>query len=212
MKRILIVGAGGHGQVVADILLMAQEAGIPSCPIGFVDNSPDRRDQIIAGLPVLGAISQYPEFGFDEIVLAIGNNLTRSHLFDSFQKAGVSLAKAVHPAAVIAKGIDIGPGSVVCAGVVVNTGSSIGSNVILNTACSVNHHNVIGDHVHIAPGVHTGGDVHIGAGALIGIGAIVMPQRHVGAWSVVGAGALVHENVPDHEIVIGIPARASKKD
>jgi acetyltransferase-like isoleucine patch superfamily enzyme len=52
-----------------------------------------------------------------------------------------------------------------------------------------------------------GGDVSVGAGSLIGIGAIVMPQRWVGTWSTVGAGALVHRNVPDDAVVVGVPAR-----
>jgi sugar O-acyltransferase (sialic acid O-acetyltransferase NeuD family) len=212
MKRILIVGAGGHGQVVADILSTAQEAGSPFCPIGFVDDSDQRQHQTIAGLPVLGKINQYVELRFDEVILAIGNNLTRSSLFKSFQIAGVSLAKAIHPSAVIAKNVSLGSGTVVCAGVVVNTGSSIGANVILNTACSVDHHNHVGDHVHIAPGAHTGGDVQIGNGSLIGMGAIVMPQRRVGAWSTVGAGSLVYENVMDGETVMGVPAKTRNKE
>lgn len=207
MKRVLIIGAGGHGQVVADILLTSWEAGAQMRPVGFVDDATELQNHILLGLPVIGKIECYKEIDFDEAIVAIGSNTTRSRLFDVFQMNGVSMARAIHPSAIIGKEASIGPGSVVCAGVVVNTGSRIGSNVILNTASSVDHHNVIEDHVHIAPGSHTGGDVHIGAGALIGIGAIVMPQRRVGAWSVVGAGALVHEDVLEGRTVIGIPAK-----
>lgn len=197
--------------MVADALLKAQESGLPLCPIGFVDDSLALQQQMIAGLPVLGRISQYPSLDFDEAILAIGNNQIRSRLFASFQSAGVSMAKVIHPSVSIARNVSIGPGTVVGAGVVISIGASIGSNVILNTACNVDHHNQIGDHVHIAPGVRMGGDVQIGDGALIGIGATVMPQRHVGAWSVVGAGALVHANVLDGETVMGVPATVRKK-
>jgi len=89
----------------------------------------------------------------------------------------------------------------------VNPCSTIGANVILNTGCSIDHHNQIGDHVHIAPGVHTGGTVKVGDGSLVGIGATIMPGLKIGARSIVGAGALVAEDVPSDVTVVGLPAR-----
>jgi acetyltransferase-like isoleucine patch superfamily enzyme len=83
----------------------------------------------------------------------------------------------------------------------------VGSNVILNTGCSIDHHNVIGDHAHIAPGARLGGNVTVGQGTLIGIGAIVLPGRHIGAWSVVAAGAVVTKDIPDGVVALGSPAR-----
>jgi carbonic anhydrase/acetyltransferase-like protein (isoleucine patch superfamily) len=79
--------------------------------------------------------------------------------------------------------------------------------VILNTSCSVDHHNVIGDHVHIAPGARLGGHVTIGEGTLVGIGATVLPGCRVGSWSIVGAGAVVTEDLSDGLVAVGSPAR-----
>ncbi len=95
----------------------------------------------------------------------------------------------------------------VCAGAVINPGTTLGNNVILNTGCTVDHHNQIGDHVHIAPGAHLGGEVAIEDGVLVGIGATVMPRCRVGAWSVVGAAALVHRDLPGGVTAIGVPAK-----
>ncbi len=205
--RILIIGAGGHAQVVADILLRMREAGSPVEPVGYVDDNPDLGGQQRLGLPVLGMVADVSAIPHDSLIVAIGDNKTRQHLFECLQKQGEVFAIARHPDAVIAPDVTIGAGTMICAGAIVNPGSIIGVDVILNTGSTVDHHNHIDDHVHIAPGVHLGGDVGIGEGTLVGIGAIVMPQRRIGAWSIVGAGALVHADTPDHVVAMGIPAR-----
>lgn len=210
MTRILILGAGGHGQVVADILARSAGAGTPDRVIGYLDDNPHMHDKWLLNVQVLGHLSDIDVISHDELVLAIGDNRRRQQLFAQLSARGESFAIARHPAAVIAPDVRIGPGTVICAGVIINPGSVIGSNVILNTGCSIDHHNQIGDHAHIAPGAHLGGDVTIGEGVLIGIGAIVMPQRHIGRWSVLGAGALATHDLSDHVVAIGVPAQVSK--
>lgn len=210
MQRVLILGAGGHAQVVADILLRASEAGAPVSPIGYLDDNPQRIGASLLGLPVLGRLDDRTRIAYDALVIAIGNNVARRLIFMQLQQTGEQLAIARHPSAVIAPDVIPGPGSMICAGAIVNPGSVIGANVILNTGCTVDHHNRIGDHVHIAPGVHLGGDVQIEEGGFVGIGATVMPQRRIGAWSVVGAGALIHRDVPPWTVAVGVPARVVK--
>lgn len=207
MRGALILGAGGHAQVVADILLCANAAGSPVRPIGFLDDDPSLQGQQFLGLSVLGVIDQHVRIGHDLVIIGIGDNRTRRRLFEEFSARGEQFAIARHPSAIIASDVLIGSGSVICAGVVVNTGSVIGMNTILNTACTIDHHNRIGDHVHVAPGTHLGGEVRVGEGALIGIGATILPRCSVGAWSVVGGGACVVGAVPSGVIVTGVPAR-----
>lgn len=205
--RVVIIGAGGHAQVVADILMRMQDAGAPVQPLGYVDDNLEMHGLTQLGLLVLGGIAALPTIPHDALIIGIGANRIRREIYARLSSAGERFAIARHPAAVIAPDVSIGPGTVICAGAIVNPGAVVGANVILNTACSADHHNRIGDHAHIAPGVHMGGDVEVGSGALVGIGSIVMPQRRVGAWSIVGAGALVQTNVPDQAVVVGVPAR-----
>ena len=205
--RVLIIGAGGHGQVVADILLRMADAGEDVIPIGFLDDNRELLHQTFLGLPVLGSDEDRSVIAHDAVIVAIGDNRTRQRLFDRLRKEDERFVIAKHPKAIAAPDVQMGEGSMICAGVVINTGTVIGSNVILNTSCSVDHHNHIGNHVHIAPGVHLGGEVIVEEGSLIGIGSTVMPRKRVGVWSVVGAGALVHENVQDGATVIGVPAK-----
>ncbi len=210
-QRVLIVGAGGHAQVVADILGRMSDADNEVAPIGYLDDDPTLLGQDRLGLPVLGSTKQLSLAAHDAIVVAVGDNETRRNLFEQFVSAGQRLIIACHPSATIAPDVLICPGTMICARVVVNPGSRIGADVILNTACSVDHHNVIGDHVHIAPGVHLGGDVTVGEGTLVGIGATVMPQRKVGAWSVIGAGSVVSKDIPAYSVAVGVPARVIRR-
>ena len=205
--NILIIGAGGHGQVVADILLANLKSGrAADRPIGFLDDDPTLRAKSFLGIPVLGLVDRLASIAHDAVILAIGNNRIRQTIFQRLLNNGENFANAVHPSAIIGTGVGLETGIVICAGVVINTGTKVGQNVILNTGCTVDHHNIIENHAHIAPGVHLGGDVTIGKGTLVGIGATVMPQRQVGCWSKVGAGAVVTRNVPAETTVVGIPA------
>ncbi len=209
--RILIIGAGGHAQVTADILLRARERGEPCELLGYLDDNPALVGRRLLDLPVIGPIADLAGLDHDAVIVAIGANQVRRSLFEALRARGERFAVACHPAATIAPDVVIGEGCVICAGAVVNTGSVIGANVILNTSASVDHHNRVGDHAHIAPGVHLGGDVTIGAGTLVGIGATVMPQSTVGEWSVVAAAACVRRAVPDRTVVAGVPARPVRK-
>jgi sugar O-acyltransferase (sialic acid O-acetyltransferase NeuD family) len=209
--RVLIIGAGGHAQVVADILLRMADDGQAIIPVGFLDDKPALLGLSFLGLPVVGRVSDLPDMAYDALIVAVGENRTRKHILEHLSGNFCRFAVALHPRSILAPDVKVGNGSMVCAGAIANTGAVIGAHVILNTGCSVDHHNVIGDCVHIAPGVHLGGEVEVGEGTLIGIGATVMPRRRIGSWSVVGAGALVHEDVPDGVVVVGVPARIVRK-
>jgi sugar O-acyltransferase (sialic acid O-acetyltransferase NeuD family) len=209
--RVLILGAGGHGQVVADVLLRMEEDGAGITPVGYLDDDATLRGQTLLSLPVIGAIPQVSEIAHEAVIVAIGDNGIRRRLFERLQRQGERFLVARHPSAVIAPDVEVGPGSMICAGAIVNPGSTIGADVILNTGCTVDHHNRIGDHAHIAPGVHLGGEVEIGEGALVGIGATVMPQRRVGRESVVSAGGLVHSDIGDKVVAAGVPARVIRR-
>jgi sugar O-acyltransferase (sialic acid O-acetyltransferase NeuD family) len=205
--RILIVGAGGHAQVIADILLNMKGKEKKLIPIGFLDDNQALHGKNILGIRVLGPLASCPSIEHDAIIVAIGDNSIRRSLFEEFQIKGERFFIACHPSSIIASNVSLGAGSMICAGTVVNPSSVIGANVILNTGCTIDHHNNLGNHVHIAPGVSLGGEVTIGEGTLVGIGAIVIPQCSIGEWSIIGAGSVVNRSLPSHVLAIGVPAR-----
>ena len=212
MLRVLVIGAGGHGQVVADILLTAARRGSSVQIAGYLDQDDRLWNQSLLDLMVLGPVDDCDRFDHDAVIVGIGNNLTRRHLFERLSLCGERFVTAQHPGAILAASSVIGAGSVIGPGVVVNAGARVGSNVILNTSCIVEHHCHVDDHAHIAPGARLGGEVTVGQGALIGIGATILPGRRVGAWSVVGAGAVVTAHVPAGVVVAGVPARPTRRE
>lgn len=205
--NVIVVGAGGHGQVVGDIFRAAARAGARERLAGYVDDRQPLDGQLLAGGYVLGAISILPDIAHDGVVIAVGDNRTRERLWRALSALGEAFVVARHPSAIVSEDVRIGAGSMLCAGAIVNTGASIGRAVILNTGCSVDHHSTIGDFVHIAPGVHMGGEVVVNARAFVGIGAVVLPGIRIGEGSIVGAGAIVTRDVAPGATVVGCPAR-----
>lgn len=210
-KRVLIIGAGGHAQVVADALMQARSAGKPMEPVGYLDDCADLHGCVRLGIPVLGDLARRYTLHFDLLIIGIGDNQTRRRLFELFSREGRAFATVIHPTAVIGAEVIVGPGTLVCANAVINPGATIGANVILNTATVVEHHCRIGDHAHLAPGVRLGGEVQIGEGALLGVGAVSIPRRVIGDWSIVGAGAVITANLPPRTVAVGVPARVVKR-
>lgn len=211
MTRVVIIGAGGHATVVADILLRAMERGSGQRPVAAVDDNPALEGTALLGLPVVGPVASLGNIPHDAVIVAVGDNAARAALFRRLRASGAAIVSAVHPAAVLAPDVSLGDGVMICAGVVVNAASAIADNVILNTGSTVDHHNEIGAHAHIAPGVHLGGTVRVGEGALVGIGAAVLPGRRIGTWATIGAGAVVVQDIPDGAVAAGVPARIIKR-
>jgi sugar O-acyltransferase (sialic acid O-acetyltransferase NeuD family) len=203
---LVVLGAGGHGKVVADA---ARAAGIHV--VAFADADPARRGTRLLGLPVLDgeleALRAFCEREGAQTVVAIGENATRRRVFEALRAGGVPLANVVHPSAVLAPEVTLGVGVVVMAGVIVNVSSVIGDNAILNTGVRLDHDNTLGAHAHVSPGVCTGGEVKIGEGSHLGVGVSVRNRVSIGAWSVIGVGAAVVSDLPDGVVAYGVPAR-----
>lgn len=200
VKRLLILGAGGHGGVVADV---AEACGYDE--IIFVDERwPALTHKFI--WPVVSAT--LPEKLEDwHVAVAIGQNSNRLTQVRHFLARGTTLPTLVHPAATVSKHASLGHGTLVAAHAVVGVGARVGHGVIVNTAATVDHDCHVADGVHISPGAHLAGTVTVGECTWIGIGAVVREGLAIGAQAMVGAGAAVVAPVPDGAQVLGIPAR-----
>lgn len=206
---ILILGAGGHGRVVLDILFQANQHN----PIGFLDNNAALHGRRIDGLPVLGGIDTLADLrkrGISGAVIAIGDNGVRRSMGDLLERSDFEIISALHPSAQLARNTTLGKGVVIAAGALVCAHCQIGDYAILNTGCIVDHESMIGTAAHICPGVRLAGHVTVESGAFIGIGATVVQNVRIGFEAVVGAGAVVTQDVDPMTTVVGVPARAIK--
>ena len=206
--RLVIIGAGGHGRVLADCAQAAQLQ-----VLGFIDDNAALTGTTQLQLPVLGTTSALDKklVLADGVLLGIGNCALRLRLLHVFRAAHFSLPTLFHPRAWVSPSTICGAGTVVMANATVQTGCHLGAGVIINTNASVDHDSVIGDGVHICPGVHLAGNVTVGDGTLIGIGASVIPGIRIGKGCVVAAGAVVIRHVPDGQRVAGVPAQPLAK-
>lgn len=203
---IVLIGAGGHGRVVLDILRHSRSNNI----VGFLDADPTLAGTSIDGIEVLGPINLLPRLKREKIrgaIVSIGDNRTRRMYASEVEAAGLELITAFHPTATMAPGVDIGRNVVVCAGAIICPGATIGDHVILNTACVIDHECSIGPAVHVCPGALLAGRVTVGAEAFIGMGAKIIQCLKIGAGATIGAGAVVIRDVMDGARMVGVPAR-----
>lgn len=202
MKKLAIIGASGHGKVIADL------AEVLGYSVFFYDDAwpsltANSRWSVIGDTQVFLQNRQY----YIGAVIGIGNNAIRQKITHTLEKQGVRLLSLIHPSAVVSQYASIGDGTVVFAGVAVNADAVVGCGVILNTNCSIDHDCVLGDFAHVSPGANLAGGVTVEKLAWVGIGACVHQQTTIGGAAMVGAGAVVLKDVPAGATVVGNPAK-----
>jgi len=200
--KLIIIGASGHGKVVADIAIKINKWQ----SIAFLDD--DESIKTSMGFQVIGKTANAFTYEDDaDFFVAIGNNGTREKVQEKLEEDGMSVVKLIHPSAAIGTDVEIGIGTAVMAGVVINSSSRIGKGCIINTSASLDHDNVIEDYVHISPGVRTAGGVSIGRGTWLGIGSVVSNNVNICSKCKVGAGAVVVKDITEPGTYVGIPVR-----
>ena len=201
MTALLIIGAGGHGRVVADIAAQRFRR------VAFLDDV--AKDSGHAAWPIVGTQAQAAELRdeFSAVVVALGDNTKRMSVTHDLQELGYALAVVRHPSAVVSDHANIGDGSVVMPSTVVNYGANLGVSCIVNTGATIDHDCRLGDGVHVSPGAHLAGGVAVGDRAWVGIGAAVREGVTIGRDAIVGAGAAVVNDVAPGTVVRGVPAR-----
>lgn len=200
--KLLIIGARGHGKVVADIATKMSKWQ----SIEFLDD--DESIKASMGIEVIGktadAFAYKEEYDF---FVAIGNNAVRKEVQEMLLEEGLNIVNLVHPGAIVGMDVEIGKGTVVMAGVVINSSTTIGKGCIINTCASIDHDNVIQDYVHVSPGVNTAGNVEIGKGTWLGIGCVVSNRVSICGGCILGAGTVVVTNIIESGTYVGVPAK-----
>ena len=196
-KQVIIIGASGHGKVIADIVLKSGDT-----IKGFLDDFYE--NDTFIGFPVLGKSDNYMEYNDCYFIVAIGNPIIRERIVNHLRD--VKFYTAIHPQAIISSiGVHIGEGTVIisCA--------DIGKHCIINTSSVVEHDNVIEDYVHVSVGTKLAGTVHVGKSTWVGVGATVKNNVSICDDCMIGAGAVVVKDIKEKGTYIGVPARIRVK-
>ncbi|MDF2557756.1 MAG: acetyltransferase [Bacillales bacterium] len=196
-KNVIIIGAGGHGKVIADIIRKSGDQ-----VLGFLDDANNLKE--VCGLPVLGKVSDYePYCDSAQFILAIGNNHVRKEVSENMT---VNWYTAIHPSAILANDCKIGEGTVVMANSVVNSDTKIGKHCIINTGAIIEHDNRIDNYVHVSPNGTLCGTVSVGELTHIGASATVKNNIQIIGNCVIGIGAVVVKSINEPGTYIGVPA------
>lgn len=197
----MIIGAGGHGKVVADNALKNDYQDIV-----FVDDNAIGES---CGFPIVGPTSEVTNLndGKTDFIIAIGNNTIRKKIANQYNLNWITL---IHPTAIIGTDVIIGKGSVVSAGAVLNPCAVVGEHCIINTSVVVEHDNQIENFAHISPRAALGGTVFVGECTQVGIGAVVRNNINICDNCMIGAGAIVVKDIEEDGTYVGVPARRLK--
>ncbi len=200
-KKVVIIGASGHGRVVADI---AESCG--DIVIGFLDDGNTTNNKV----NIIGKSADAEKYcnNETELFVAIGNCKVREKIMESLPNA--NWYTAIHPSAVISPSAVIGEGTCIMPNAVVNNSAVVGKGVIINTCASVDHDDIIGDYVHIACGARLAGTVKVGICSWIGIGSTVSNNIKIGSNIMIGAGTVVIKDITEEGTYVGVPARKIK--
>lgn len=202
-KSVVIIGASGHGKVIADIIVNSDDK-----VLGFLDDSDDVQGKKIIGFPVLGKIADFDNYRDCEFVIAIGNPYIRERIANELP---VKWYTAIHPTAVISSlDVEIGEGTVIMANAVVNPSARIGKHCIINTGAIVEHDNILEDYVHLSPNVTLAGIVKVGKSTHIGAGSCTKQVLNIASDCIIGAGSVIVKDITESGTYVGVPARKIK--
>lgn len=203
MKTLVIIGAGGHGRVVADC---AQQIGRYQ-NIVFLDDC-FNQNKSSGQWNIVGLVKDFPQYlSHADFIVAFGNNQLRASIIKTLQEAKAHITSLIHPSAAISQQSEIGSGVVICANVVINIGTHIADGCIVNTGATVDHDCKIHAYVHISPGVNIAGGVTVEHSSWLGIGSTIIECLTIAKNTQVGAGAVVTQSTKANSLYLGVPAK-----
>lgn len=212
-KPIIIVGAGGFGREVAQLITDINKVSDSWEILGFVDDDPSKGDLCFMGLRRIGEIETLKKYRGASLVLAVGNPRTKRKILEKIMAFGgnYDFPPLIHPSAQVGETAEIGSGAIIAWNSVVTVSCRVGNFSLVYINNSVPHDSLVGDFATLYVGVILGGASQVGEGAMLGSGSIILPGKKVGTGSVVGAGAVVVDDIPPNSVAVGVPARVIKE-
>lgn len=210
IDRIVILGAGGDGAVIAEAIRQMRALGQEITIEGFLDDAMEP-GQSFAGKPVLGGCDSWSELSADVrficAIQKVGDMPRRSARIEQLAIPDERWAAVSHPSSIIASGATIGCGTFIASFVTVQPGAHIGRFVSIRAGANIGHDAIIEDHAYVGPNATLCGRARLERGAHLGPNAVIIDAKTVREFAVVGAGSVVTKTVDTHCMVSGNPAR-----
>jgi sugar O-acyltransferase (sialic acid O-acetyltransferase NeuD family) len=212
MKRVVIIGAGGHGREIAEILRHQSQQHNNLSLLGFIDDNCRLHQKVLNGLPVLGGWAWFEGVDRNEVavICAVGSPRVCQRLAQRAGEIGLAFVNAISPLACVSPYARVGEGVAMYPNTVANTDSLLSDHCIVNVGATISHDTRVGRYSNINPGARLAGNVTIGEGCYIGMGANIIQGISVGDWTIVGAGAVVIRDLPANVTAVGVPATVIK--
>lgn len=205
MKKLVLIGGGGHCRSVIDCVFSCQEYD----EIGIVDQN----NVSIYDVNVIGTDEDLPKLfkqGWTDAFVtvgSIGNTGTRRRIYHLIKDIGFFVPTIIDPTAAIARDSIIKEGSFVGKKAIVNSGAVIGNCSIVNSGAIIEHDCKIGEFSHISTGAVLCGQVIVGNDSHIGAGTVIRQQISIGEQTLIGVGSVVVDNIPDNVTAYGNPCK-----
>ena len=206
-EKVVIIGAGGHAKVIADIVIKNKDK-----LIGFLDDNITIETDIVEKYKVIGKIKDAERLQQKNknlrFIIGIGNNIIRKEIAEKYQ---LLYYTAIHPSSIIGTNVKIGEGTAVMANAVINIDSKVGKHCIVNTGAIVEHENIIEDYVHLSPSTTLSGNVKVNELVHLGTGCKVKNNISISAQSIFGVGTIIVKDINESGIYVGVPAEKIKE-
>lgn len=159
MKKLLIIGAGGHGFVVKEIAenLKDKEGNPVYSEIAFIDDNSDIAIGKTSDIERLSSI-------YKEAIVSIGHSSLRKELCEKLINAGYTLPVIIDKSAYVSKSAKIAAGTLVEPKAVINANTTIGCGCIISVGAIVDHNATVGDYTQINAGLVVGAGKCVEAG------------------------------------------------
>lgn len=202
-----MIGAGGFGREVLDVIQAKKEGEGGFHFLGFVDDAKPNMELLDRRVARwLGTVDAM--VSIDAVyAIGIGDPATRRAIDTRLREGSEACPALSHPHSSCGADVELGRGSVVAAGARLTTNIRAGRHLHLNMNATIGHDCVIGDFVTINPCATVSGNVLLGDAVTVGTGANILQGVTVGPGAIVGAGSVVLRDVGEGTTVFGVPAR-----
>lgn len=204
MKKILVIGAGGLGKEVIDLIRSVEQFEIE----GFLDDNLDKKDTLVNQIPVLGTVDQLERYcHIKQLIIAIANPQVKKRIAKAAAEVGFQFPNLIHPSVVIGSNLTLGQGNIICAGSILSTEACLHDFITINPQCGIGHESTLKSYSTMYWGVHIGGNTIIHEECELGTHSCVLQGLNITNNVILGAGAVAVKSIEASGTYVGIPAK-----